>query len=76
MESGETRAGAGGDGPGARGKGAAGRGDEARAGAGASGAELGARLRAGDRAAAPAALNLLETRTARDAGRRARLGGR
>jgi LAO/AO transport system kinase len=31
-----------------------------------SGAELGARLRAGDRAAAPAALNLLETRTARD----------
>ena len=35
-------------------------GDETR------GAALGARLRAGDRAAAPAALNLLETRTARD----------
>ena len=31
-----------------------------------TGAELGARLRAGERAAAPAALNLLETRTARD----------
>jgi LAO/AO transport system kinase len=31
------------------------------------GAELGARLARGDRAAAPAALNLLETRTARDA---------
>jgi len=31
-----------------------------------SGAELGARLRARDRTAAPAALNLLETRTARD----------
>jgi LAO/AO transport system kinase len=30
------------------------------------GADLGARLRAGDRTAAPAALNLLETRTARD----------
>ena len=30
------------------------------------GADLGARLRAGDRSAAPAALNLLETRTARD----------
>ena len=30
------------------------------------GAELGARLRGGDRAAAPAALNLLETRTARE----------
>ncbi len=30
------------------------------------GADLGARLRAGDRGAAPAALNLLETRTARD----------
>jgi LAO/AO transport system kinase len=32
-----------------------------------SGSELGARLAAGDRTAAPAALNLLETRTARDA---------
>ncbi len=31
-----------------------------------TGAELGARLAAGERAAAPAALNLLETRTARD----------
>jgi LAO/AO transport system kinase len=31
-----------------------------------TGAELGERLRAGDRAAAPAALNLLETRTKRD----------
>jgi LAO/AO transport system kinase len=31
-----------------------------------SGSELGARLRGGDRRAAPAALNLLETRTARD----------
>ena len=31
-----------------------------------TGAELGARLAAGDRAAAPAALNLLETRTARE----------
>src|SRR4051812_10050174 len=31
-----------------------------------SGSELGARLRGGDRGAAPAALNLLETRTARD----------
>jgi LAO/AO transport system kinase len=30
------------------------------------GADLGARLRSGDRGAAPAALNLLETRTARD----------
>jgi LAO/AO transport system kinase len=36
----------------------------ARAG-GVSGADLGSRLRAGDRTAAPAALNLLETRTAR-----------
>ncbi len=33
-----------------------------------TGAELGARLAAGDRAAAPAALNLLENRTQRDAG--------
>ena len=32
-----------------------------------AGAELGTRLRNGDRGAAPAALNLLETRTARDA---------
>ena len=31
-----------------------------------SGAELGGRLRSGDRSAAPAALNLLETRTARE----------
>ena len=31
-----------------------------------AGAALGARLRGGDRSAAPAALNLLETRTARD----------
>jgi LAO/AO transport system kinase len=31
-----------------------------------SGADLGARLRSGDRSAAPAALNLLETRTARE----------
>jgi LAO/AO transport system kinase len=34
--------------------------------AGGAGAELGARLRGGDRGAAPAALNVLETRTARD----------
>jgi LAO/AO transport system kinase len=35
-------------------------------GRGAAGADLGARLRAGDRDAAPAALNLLENRTKRD----------
>ncbi len=37
-----------------------------RGGGASGGADLGARLRAGERAAAPAALNLLETRTARD----------
>ena len=40
-------------------------GGETRAGRG-DGATLGARLRAGDRTAAPAALNVLETRNARD----------